>query len=435
MSKKTERASNLRGAPAKTNAVIDNSAASKQENTRSSAIRRKPVNGKRPIIPALTEKPWAVFDKLPEENECPYTHVSLFSGCGGFDLGLRAAGFKTVFANDFNEAAAETHKHNLGAILVKDIREVVFPKMARPDLLTAGFPCQPFSNAGLRKGTKDARGDLYLSALNAVEELKPKTVVFENVRGLLSSRHEGRRVIEIIVENLRNLGYSTNFSLVDASKHNVPSQRLRVLIVGVRRGEKLGRFAFPEPSLRPELALKNIIFDIPTSGVTGTDEVISYSPQAAALERYIPEGGCWRDVPDQYLPERMKRIKQNIVRYHYPRFYQRCDRDEIAGTVTASFQPEKAGVFHPRKHRALSVREVARIQSFPDWFEFMGATSAKYLQIGNAVPPRLAYELGIQLARVLKGEDLLAGKDFIRFKDFVSTAKILHLSDLNVVCE
>lgn len=406
-----------------------------EKNTGRDPIRRKCDGKPRPTIPALAEKPWAVFDNLPSEEDCPHTHVSLFSGCDGFDLGMRAAGFRTVFANDFNESAAETHRRNLGEILVADIREVEFPKMRQPDLLTAGFPCQPFSNAGLRKGTKDARGDLYLSALKAVRELKPKTVVFENVRGLLSSRHEGRRVIEIIVENLRDLGYSVTFSLVDASKHNVPSKRLRVLIVGVRRGGRLGRFAFPDPEVRPELALKNIIFDIPKTGVSDVDEVMSYSPQADELEKFIPEGGSWRDIPDSHLPERMKRIKQNIVRYHYPRFYQRCDRDEIAGTITASFQPEKASVFHPTKHRALSVREVARIQSFPDWFDFSGMTSAKYLQIGNAVPPRLAYEIGLQLAKVLDGEDLRKGKPFISFDDFVSTTKILHLSDREVVCE
>ncbi len=403
--------------------------------SKSLPVRRKRIKGKRPEIPALDEKPWAIFDNLPEEQDCPWTHVSLFSGCGGFDLGLRAAGFRTVFANDFNESAAETHQSNLGEILVEDIRKVTFPELQRPDLLTAGFPCQPFSNAGLRKGTKDERGDLYLSALNAVRLLNPRTVIFENVRGLLSSKHEGRRVIEIIVENLRDLGYSVNFSLVDASKHNVPSQRLRVLIVGVHRNENLGRFAFPDPMVRPELALKNIIFDIPKEGVTGVKEFITYSPQAEALEKHIPEGGSWRDIPDRFLPERMKKIKKNIVRYHYPRFYQRCDRDEIAGTITASFQPEKAGVFHPRKHRALSVREVARIQSFPDWFEFFGMTSSKYLQIGNAVPPRLAYEIGIQIDRVLHGEDLLANKPFIRFEDFVSSTKVLHLSDRDVVCE
>ena len=108
-------------------------------------VRRKRIKGKRPEIPALDEKPWAIFDNLPDEQDCPWTHVSLFSGCGGFDLGLRAAGFRTIFANDFNESAAETHKNNLGEILVEDIRKVTFPELQRPDLLTAGFPCQPFS--------------------------------------------------------------------------------------------------------------------------------------------------------------------------------------------------------------------------------------------------------------------------------------------------
>ena len=150
-----------------------------EKNTGRDPIRRKCDGKPRPTIPALAEKPWAVFDNLPPEEDCPHTHVSLFSGCGGFDLGMRAAGFRTVFANDFNESAAETHRRNLGDILVADIREVEFPKMRQPDLLTAGFPCQPFSNAGLRKGTKDARGDLYLSALKAVRELNPKTVVFD----------------------------------------------------------------------------------------------------------------------------------------------------------------------------------------------------------------------------------------------------------------
>ncbi len=227
------------------------------------AVKRKPYKGKRPTIPALEDKPWAVFDNLPTDENCPFTHVSLFSGCGGFDLGLRAAGFKTIFANDFNEAAVETHKLNLGDILHADIREVEFPNLPRPDVLTAGFPCQPFSNAGLRKGTQDERGDLYISALNAVRHFNPRTVILENVRGLLSSKHEGQRVIEIIVNNLSELGYSVTFAIIDASKHNVPSRRLRVIIVGVHRNEGLGSFAFPTPIIRPELALKNIIFDIP----------------------------------------------------------------------------------------------------------------------------------------------------------------------------
>lgn len=409
--------------------------AEKSEKPRPQPVVRKDTAAKKRRIGELAEKPWSVFDILADEAECPYTHVSLFSGCGGFDLGLRAAGFRTLFANDINEAAAQTYRRNLGEILVEDIRTVQLPDIHSPDVLTAGFPCQPFSNAGLRKGTKDARGDLYLSALRAVETLEPKTVVFENVRGLLSSKHEGHRVIEIIVDNLSELGYRVNFSLVNAALHNVGSERLRVLIVGVRRDQALGlgHFAFPPKVERPELALKNIVFDIPDNA-SNQNDVMEFTPQAQELEKHIPEGGSWKDIPDEFLPKRMMKIKENIVRYHYPKFYRRFDRNEIAGTITASFKPEKAGVFHPKKHRGFSVREVARIQSFPDWFVFTGAVPEMYQQIGNAVPPRLSYEVGCQLVRVLNGEDLLANANAIAFDDFVKDSTVLRAND-EVACE
>ena len=398
-------------------------------------VSRKETEAKNAKIGKLTDLPWSVFDNLADESACPYTHVSLFSGCGGFDLGLRAAGFKTLFANDINEAAALTYRRNLGEIHVADIRTVRLPDIHDPDVLTAGFPCQPFSNAGLRKGTKDERGGLYLAALKAVKTLQPKTVIFENVRGLLSSIHEGRRVIEIIVDNLSKLGYKVNFSLVNAALHNVGSERLRVFIVGVRRDQALhlGTFAFPSKVKRAELALKNIVFDIP-DGTLNQKDVMVFTPQTQELEKYIPEGGSWKDIPDKFLPERMKKIKKNVVRYHYPKFYRRFDRNEIAGTITASFKPEKAGVFHPRKHRGFSVREVARIQSFPDWFEFMGAVPEMYQQIGNAVPPRLSYELGCQLVRVLNGENLLTNSEVISFNDFVKDVTILRAND-EVACK
>ena len=398
--------------------------------TKVQPVARKETKAKNLRIGELVDAPWSVFEQLGNVEDCPYTHVSLFSGCGGFDLGLRAAGFRTLFANDINEAAAQTYRRNLGDIHVEDIRTVNLPDIHSPDVLTAGFPCQPFSNAGLRKGTKDARGDLYLSALKAVETLQPKTVIFENVRGLLSSKHEGRRVIEIIVDNLSDLGYRVNFSLVNAALHNVGSERLRVLIVGVRRDQALGlgQFAFPPKVKRPELALKNIVFDIPAE-TSNQKDVMEFTPQAQELEKHIPEGGSWKDIPDEFLPERMKKIKENIVRYHYPKFYRRFDRNEIAGTITASFKPEKAGVFHPKKHRGFSVREVARIQSFPDWFVFTGAVSEMYQQIGNAVPPRLSYELGLQLVRVLQGENLLANANAISFDDFVKDSTVLRAND------
>ena len=129
-------------------------------------------------------RPWGVFDPLRNEVDCERTHVSLFSGCGGADLGFRQAGFKTVFANDVNADACATYRENLGAITEGDIRTVSLSKIPkRPDVLSAGFPCQPFSNAGSRRGVEDDRGTLYQAALDAVKKLKPRAVLFENVRG------------------------------------------------------------------------------------------------------------------------------------------------------------------------------------------------------------------------------------------------------------
>jgi DNA (cytosine-5)-methyltransferase 1 len=344
------------------------------------------------------ELPWTVFTHpIISESDCPHTHFSLFSGCGGIDLGVRQAGFRTVFANDIDEDACRTYRKNLGEIVSGDIREITFPSIKQLDLLTAGFPCQPFSNAGLRKGFLDSRGSLFLSAINAVEQLKPKVVLFENVRGLLSTKHECKYLIETICDYLDKLGYSVTFSLVDASKHNVPQKRLRVLIVGIRKTRGLGTFAFPPVVIRNDLSLRYIVIDVPSS-LPNQTELMQLNPQAYKIAEEIPEGGSWKDIPYEKLPDRLKKIADNIERYHWPKFYRRYHRDEIAGTITAAFKPENAGVWHPIEGRVFSVREIARIQTFPDWFVFEGKNiKSKYQQIGNAVPPRLAYEIALQI--------------------------------------
>ena len=279
----------------------------------------------------------------------------------------------------------------------------------------------------------DSRGSLYLSALNAVEMLKPRTVLFENVRGLLSSRHEGKLLIEIICDNLDALGYDATFSLIDASKHNVPQKRLRVLIVGVKRMKSNGVFAFPGIVKRDDLSLKNIVMNVPEE-LPNQQELMQLNPQALHLGAMVPEGGSWKDIPYEKLPERWKKIADNIERYHWPKFYRRFHRDEIAGTVTAAFKPENAGVWHPEEARIFSVREIARIQTFPDWFVFKGKNiKSKYQQIGNAVPPRLAYEVATQISRVLNGEDLL--KDIVptSFSEFSALGRPIRACDQNIV--
>jgi len=382
-----------------------------------------------------TIKPWEVFEASPKEaTHGKLTHISLFSGCGGFDLGFHQSGFKTIFANDINEDAAETYRHNIGEICTDDIRKVDLPAFKnRTDVVTAGFPCQPFSNAGSRKGLEDGRGTLYQSALNVVKQTKPRSVVFENVRGILSFKKDGKLLIQEICEELDDLGYNVTFSLIDASRHNVPQKRLRLFIVGIDKNEKKGKFAFPTPIDRSDLTLKHTIMDLKKKALN-QNELMQLNPQAITLGAMVPEGGSWKDIPYTKLPDRMKRIADNMEKYRWPNFYRRFHRDEVAGTITAAFKPENAGVWHPVEQRIFSVREIARIQTFPDWFEFQGKSiKSKYQQIGNAVPPRLAFEIAEQVKAVLNGEDLRQSVPYMLFEDFIAAGKPLRAKDHDVI--
>ena len=379
-------------------------------------------------------RPWDVFDDPKEHRIDPsLTHVSLFSGCGGFDVGFHQAGFKTVFANDIDVDACLTYKANVGEIDAQNIKDRTVPRLSiRPDVLTAGFPCQPFSNAGSRNGVNDNRGDLYRTAIDYVRHLRPKSVVFENVRGMLSFRHEGGLFIQEICQQLDELGYDVVFSLIDASRHHVPQRRLRVFVVGTEKNRG-GRFAFPKPVDRKDLTLERTILDL-TDDVPNQRELMQLNPQALEIGAMIPEGGSWKSIPYDKLPERLKHVRDNIERYHYPNFYRRFARDEVAGTITAAFKPENAGVWHPVEQRIFSVREIARIQSFPDWFQFHGRTvKSKYRQIGNAVPPRLAYEIALNLKATLDGADLRTGNAGMSFERFVMTGKPLRSCDRDIV--
>ena len=381
-------------------------------------------------------RPWEIFTPLEKgASRANLTHVSLFSGCGGFDLGFHQAGFKTVFANDINPDACETYRQNIGEISNQDVRVVGVPKLSkRPDVLTAGFPCQPFSNAGSRKGVEDSNsGTLYQTALAFVRDLKPRSVVFENVRGLLSFGDGEKLLIQEICDELDLLGYNVVFSLVDASRHHVPQKRLRVFIVGVERTHAAGVFSFPHPIDRDDLSLKYTILDL-NSKMLNQKELMQLNPQAIQLGSMVPEGGSWKNIPYEKLPERLKKISDNMERYRWPNFYRRYHRDEIAGTITAAFKPENAGVWHPIENRIFSVREIARIQTFPDWFSFVGRTiKSKYQQIGNAVPPRLAYEMAIQIKAVLGGIDLRGESEYMSFEQFVDSGRPLRARDRDVI--
>lgn len=272
--------------------------------------------------------------------------LSLFSGCGGMDLGFR----------------------------------------------TAGFPCQPFSTAGSRLGTEDERGNLYLECLRIIQAKKPKVVVFENVRGILSTKNkDGSLLIDTITKSLEEIGYTVSLKLLNASDYGVPQNRHRVFIVAF--DSSYGKtFTFPPPQKKTASQTVEAVLDIPKD----VPNQISWelSPQAARIVPYINEGGSWKDIPYEHLPERLKKIKDDLKKYRSPNFYRRFARTEINGTITASAQPENCGILHPTENRRYNILEVARLQSFPDNFIFFDESPSDivgmYKVIGNAVPPKLA---------------------------------------------
>lgn len=323
--------------------------------------------------------------------------ISLFSGCGGMDLGFKKAGFDIVFANDFDSDAQAVYSLNLGKINGSNILDINEDDIPEGDILTAGFPCQPFSNAGNRKGVHDSRGLLYKECLRIIERKMPKVIVFENVKGLLSSKYiDGRNLADVIIDDLdkvNGIGYNTVCQLVNASDYGVPQNRQRVLFVGIRKDLGI-TFTFPKSQSKEGLSLEYVLRK---SNPLKNDVDWPLSPQAMGMIRYIPEGGSWKNVPYENLAPRFQRIRDNMKKYHSPNFYRRFARDEICGTITASAQPENCGIIHPTENRRFTVREVARIQTFPDDFNFITDSAknitAMYKVIGNAVPVTLAYNI------------------------------------------
>lgn len=195
------------------------------------------------------------------------------------------------------------------------------------------------------------------------------------------------------LSSMNGVGYNVVYQLVNAADYGVPQNRQRVFFVGVRKDLSLA-FEFPPKQPKENLTLRHVL-DVPPEATNNV--AWSLSPQALDMVRLIPEGGSWKDIPYERLSPRFRRIRDNMKKYHSPNFYRRFSRDEICGTMTASAQPENCGIIHPTENRRFTVREVARIQTFPDDFKFVTDTArditAMYKVIGNAVPVMLAYSI------------------------------------------
>ena len=319
--------------------------------------------------------------------------IGLFSGCGGLDYGFQLAGFNIAYSNDIEKSIKETYEYNLKhEIEIKDIRLIDKKKIPAGDIVLAGIPCQPFSSAGKRMSMKTEDGNLFLQVIDVIlgQKKRPRVVVFENVRGFLSSRDDdGNSMLDRFESEMESIGYRTYHKLLNAADFGVPSNRYRVFIVCIHKSIKK-KFVFPDPPIftRPLTVGEVISFPLP---IDEPIEIMNLPADSLKMAKYIKEGGSWKDVPYEHLSPRHKRVRDEIKKYRSPNFYRRFSRNEIMGTITATSSPENSGIIHPLENRRYSVREIARFQSYPDYFKFIGNSIVKkYKMIGNSVPPELA---------------------------------------------
>ena len=389
------------------------------------------------------------------------TMIDLFAGAGGLSEGLSEAGFHSLFASEIVPVYAETYRknHPSSDVLTADIRTVnaedilhqLKMKKGQLDLLAGGPPCQGFSiNAPIRS-LLDERNHLFKEYLRFVDAFAPRAVLIENVPGLVSFEHGA--TLHAILDALSQLGYGTDVRILGAPYYGVPQIRWRTIIIGLR-GKQLPANAFPEPTyhapIKPNFAttfngqllvkfpaveasthfttVEEAIGDLPPllAGEKG-EPVKSYSceptcdyqrkarigssgvynheaPRLSKINmerlKYIHPGGNWTDIPHELLPKGMQRANKG----DHTKRYGRVTPEGLASTILTKCDPHWGAYFHYNQDRTFTVREAARIQSFPDHYIFTGTQAEQYAQVGNAVPPMLANAVGLAIKSVLEEE-------------------------------
>lgn len=326
------------------------------------------------------------------------TNIELFAGAGGLALGLEQAGIECLAFVEFNHKACDTLRANRPGwnVIEGDVHEVDFTSYrGKVDLVSGGAPCQAFSYAGKRRGFGDTRGTLFAEFARCVEEVLPKMFLFENVRGLLS--HDKGRTFDTILHVFEGLGYAVQHRVLNACYFGVGQKRERLIVVGIRNdlADSIS-FEYPEPDAH-WTTLRDALDGVPDSPYT------PYSEKKRRVMARVPPGGCWVDLPDDVAREYMGKSyfsgggRRGMAR--------RIAWDEPCLTLTTSPSQKQTERCHPDETRPFTVREYARIQSFPDEWQFAGALSDQYRQIGNAVPVELARRVGVKIVRALQGCD------------------------------
>lgn len=339
---------------------------------------------------------------MPQTTTYPFSTIELFAGAGGLALGVEKAGFNTLALIEIDKDAADTLKTNrpswnvicddIANISPLDLTERFDLRVGELDLLSGGAPCQAFSYAGKRLGLEDARGTLFYHYAVFLKKLQPKTFLFENVRGLLT--HDSGRTYQTITNVFTECGYSIQKKILNAWDHGNAQKRERLITIGIRNDlvEKVS-IQFPRPhDYKP--VLRDVLQNVPKS------EGAQYSEYKREIFRLVPPGGYWRDIPEDIAKQYMKSCwnmgggRTGILR--------RMSMDEPSLTVLTSPSQKQTDRCHPLEPRPFSIRENARIQSFPDEWKFCGGIGSQYKQVGNAVPVNLAFDIAIEIRKGLE---------------------------------
>jgi DNA (cytosine-5)-methyltransferase 1 len=339
-----------------------------------------------------------ISNYVKAENE--YTVLELFAGAGGLAVGMEQAGIECIALNEIDKFACQTLRKNRPhwKVLEGDIRDIDFSEYHnKADVVTGGFPCQAFSYAGKKLGLADARGTLFYEFARVVKEVNPPICIGENVRGLLS--HEKGKTLEGMISILDEIGYNVvPFQVLKAINYNVPQKRERLILVGIRKDIQL-KFEYPKPypkiyNLKDALK-KSDLYDCDVPQSIGA----KYPKSKKDVLDLIPQKGYWRDLPLDIQKEFMGGSfylgggKTGIAR--------RIGWDEPCLTLTCSPAQKQTERCHPVETRPFTVREYARIQTFPDDWTFEGSLAQQYKQIGNAVPVNLGKEVGYAIVNFL----------------------------------
>lgn len=359
-----------------------------------------------PLIAQMQRSRWT--KEMDVQPSRPFTSIELFAGGGGLALGMQKAGFRHVLLNEFDHSACNTLRANRPQwnVVEGDVHAVDFtPYRDKVDFISGGFPCQAFSYAGKKRGFDETRGTLFFELARAIKEVRPKVFMGENVRGLLS--HDGGRTIDTIKRVIAELGYTLVAPVVaKAICYDVPQKRERLILIAIRN-DIAPHVTFSWPDVCPKIRTLRDAFckgelydtDVPES------EGQNYPEKKRKVMALVPEGGDWRDLPEDVAREYM--AGSLLLEGGKTGMARRLAYDEPSLTLTCAPAQKQTERCHPTETRPLSVREYARIQTFPDDWQFAGSMAEKYKQIGNAVPVNMAYAIGRSLIRLFNQIDAL----------------------------